>query len=98
MNFGGVTNDAGSFRMKIQRKIQGESSIFTGSFSETERVMWSAMGQKRSEPPKDVEVENAHKTRLPRFFLAFICDFFFCHWGVELDPLRNGGGGLMIFS
>lgn len=83
MNFGGVTNDTGSFRMKIQRKIQGESSIFTGSFGETERVMWSAMGQKRPELPKDAEVENAHKTRLPRFFLAFICDVFFSTgvWG-----------------
>ena len=53
MNFGGVTNDTGFFRMKIQRKIQGESSIFTGSFGETERVMWSAMGQKRPELAKD---------------------------------------------
>lgn len=92
MNFEGVTNDTGSFRMKIQRKIQGEPSIFTGSFGETERVMWSAMGQKRSEPLKDAEVENAHKTRLPRFFLAFICDFF-PPLGCEVGPFKERGWG-----
>lgn len=40
MNFGGVINNTGSFRMRIQRKIQGEPSILMGSFREAERAMW----------------------------------------------------------
>lgn len=43
---------------------------------------------------KGADVENAHETHLPRFFLAFICDVFF-HWGVGLNPLRNEGGGVL---
>lgn len=39
MDFGGVTDDTGAFRIKTQGKIQGEPSIFMGNFSEAERVM-----------------------------------------------------------
>lgn len=90
MNFGGVTNDTGSFRMKIQRKIQGEPSIFMGSFSETESVVCD--GIEKVWTTKDAEVENAYKTRLSRFFLAFICDFF-SPLGCVVGSFREWGWG-----